>query len=151
MRIKKTITKEKMPRSFILFSQLILKGNVWRSVWRICMCTKSCLTLQLESPLKANTPPPPHLFFFGFDIFMNYAKIRQFTLGATDITFLSLPLWVIVYVTSYTWRDMTVFNWYLLGKGMADCLFKILVVRYVRFTAVLNDRLRRINWKLITD
>ena len=26
MRIKKTITKEKMPRSFILFSQLILKG-----------------------------------------------------------------------------------------------------------------------------
>ena len=92
MRIKKTIPKEKMPRSFILFSQLILKGNVWRSVWRICMCTKSCLTLQLESPLKANTPPPPHLFFFGFDIFMNYAKIRQFTLGATDITFLSLPL-----------------------------------------------------------
>ena len=37
-------------------------------------------------------PPPPHLFFFGFDIFMNYAKIRQFTLGATVITFLSLPL-----------------------------------------------------------
>ena len=25
-----------MPRSFIKFSQLILKGNVWRSVWRIC-------------------------------------------------------------------------------------------------------------------
>ena len=31
------ITKEKMPGSFIKFSQLILKGNVWRSVWRICM------------------------------------------------------------------------------------------------------------------
>ena len=26
-----------MPGSFIKFSQLILKGNVWRSVWRICM------------------------------------------------------------------------------------------------------------------
>ena len=26
-----------MPWSFIKFSQLILKGNVWRSVWRICM------------------------------------------------------------------------------------------------------------------
>ena len=36
MRINKMITKEKMPRSFIKFSQVILKGNVWRSVWRIC-------------------------------------------------------------------------------------------------------------------
>ena len=43
-------------------------------------------------PSKSQHPPHPHLFFFGFDIFMNYAKIRQFTLGATDITFLSLPL-----------------------------------------------------------
>ena len=31
------ITQVKMPWSFIKFSQLILKGNVWRSVWRICM------------------------------------------------------------------------------------------------------------------
>ena len=31
------ITKEKMVWSFIKFSQLILKGNVWRAVWRICM------------------------------------------------------------------------------------------------------------------
>ena len=37
MRINKMINKEKMPRSFIKFFQLILKGNVWRSVWRICM------------------------------------------------------------------------------------------------------------------
>ena len=37
MRINEMITKEKMPRSFIKVSQLILKGNVWRSVWRICM------------------------------------------------------------------------------------------------------------------
>ena len=37
MRINKMITKEKMPRSFINVSQLILKGTVWRSVWRICM------------------------------------------------------------------------------------------------------------------
>ena len=45
-------------------------------------------------PSKSQHPPPPlpTSFFFGFDIFMNYAKIRQFTLGATDITFLSLPL-----------------------------------------------------------
>ena len=28
---------EKIPWSFIKFSQLILKGDVWRSVWRICM------------------------------------------------------------------------------------------------------------------
>ena len=26
-----------MPCSLIKFSQLILQGNVWRSVWRICM------------------------------------------------------------------------------------------------------------------
>ena len=31
------ITKEKTPWCFIKISQLILKGNVWRSVWRICM------------------------------------------------------------------------------------------------------------------
>ena len=37
MRINDMITTEKMPRSFIKVSQLILKGNVWRSVWRICM------------------------------------------------------------------------------------------------------------------
>ena len=37
MRISKMITEEKMPWFFIKFSQLILKENVWRSVWRICM------------------------------------------------------------------------------------------------------------------
>ena len=37
MRINKMIIIEKIPWSFIKFSQLILKGNVWRSVWRICM------------------------------------------------------------------------------------------------------------------
>ena len=37
MRINEMITKEKMPRSFIRVSQLIRKGNVWGSVWRICM------------------------------------------------------------------------------------------------------------------
>ena len=39
MRINKTISKEKMPWSFIKFSQLILTGNVRRSLWRICTCT----------------------------------------------------------------------------------------------------------------
>ena len=37
MRIAKMITKEKKPWSFIKFSEQILKGNVWRSAWRICM------------------------------------------------------------------------------------------------------------------
>ena len=37
-RINKMITKETMPWSFIKFSQLILKGNVCRSLWRICTC-----------------------------------------------------------------------------------------------------------------
>ena len=31
------ITIEKILWSLIKFSQLIVKGNVWRSVWRICM------------------------------------------------------------------------------------------------------------------
>ena len=31
------ITIEKIPWSFIKFSQLILRVDVWRSVWRICM------------------------------------------------------------------------------------------------------------------
>ena len=37
MRINKMIILEKIPWPFIKFSQLILKGNVWRSVWRICV------------------------------------------------------------------------------------------------------------------
>ena len=37
VRRNKMITKEKMPSSFIKFSQVILKGSVWRTVWRICM------------------------------------------------------------------------------------------------------------------
>ena len=37
MRINKMITIAKMLRSFFKFSQLIVKGDVWRSVWRICM------------------------------------------------------------------------------------------------------------------
>ena len=31
------ITKEKIPWSYIKFSQLTLKGNAWRPPWRICM------------------------------------------------------------------------------------------------------------------
>ena len=37
MRTNKIIIKLKMLWSFIKFSQLILYGNVWRSVWRISM------------------------------------------------------------------------------------------------------------------
>ena len=37
MRINKMIIIEKIPWSFIKFSQLILKGDVWRSIWRIYM------------------------------------------------------------------------------------------------------------------
>ena len=37
MRVNKMITKEKMLSSVFKFSQLILKGNVYKSVWGICM------------------------------------------------------------------------------------------------------------------
>ena len=37
MRINKMIIIEKIPWSCLKFSQLILKVDVWRSVWRICM------------------------------------------------------------------------------------------------------------------
>ena len=37
MRINKMITIDKMLWSLIKFSQLIVWGDVWRSVWRICM------------------------------------------------------------------------------------------------------------------
>ena len=53
MRINKMINKEKMSRSFIKFSQLILKGNVWRSVWRICMCILGLKGLRI--PLQKDT------------------------------------------------------------------------------------------------
>ena len=53
MRINEMITKEKMPRSFIKFSQLILKGNVWRSVWRICMWILGLKGLKLTYHAKS--------------------------------------------------------------------------------------------------
>ena len=37
VRSNKMITTDKMPWSFFKFSQVILKGSVWRTVWRICM------------------------------------------------------------------------------------------------------------------
>ena len=36
VRVNKLMINEKMIWSFIKFSQLILTGNEWRSVWRIC-------------------------------------------------------------------------------------------------------------------
>ena len=36
-RINKIVAKRKMSQSLIKFSKPILKENVWRSVWRICM------------------------------------------------------------------------------------------------------------------
>ena len=53
MRINEMITKEKMPRSFIKFSQLIHKGNVWRSVWRICMWILGLKGLKLTYHAKS--------------------------------------------------------------------------------------------------
>ena len=56
------ITKEKIPWSVIKFSQLILKGNVWRSVWRICMLIlgleglMSCCFYQFIISLFLRTP-----------------------------------------------------------------------------------------------
>ena len=54
MRINKIIIKEKMPGHFIKFSQLILKGNVWGSVWRICMWILGLKSLRasVEGPRK---------------------------------------------------------------------------------------------------
>ena len=37
MRILEMITKGKVLRSFVKFSQGIFIGNVWRSIWRICI------------------------------------------------------------------------------------------------------------------
>ena len=50
-RINKMITKEKMPGSFIKFSQLILKKNVWRSVWRIYMWILGLKGLMVYCPI----------------------------------------------------------------------------------------------------
>ena len=57
MRINKMIIIEKIPWSFIKFSQLILKGNVWRSVWRICMWIlgfKGLRDIEIQCILRVN-------------------------------------------------------------------------------------------------
>ena len=40
-----------MPWSYIKFSQLILKGNVWRPVWRICMLILGLKGLMLKESI----------------------------------------------------------------------------------------------------
>ena len=50
------ITKEKMLWSTIKFSQLILKGNVWRSDWRICMWTLGLKGLTRRMYFVKSTP-----------------------------------------------------------------------------------------------
>ena len=57
MRINEMITKEKMRRSFIRVSQLIRKGNVWGSVWRICMWILGLKGLKLYVILKIFLTP----------------------------------------------------------------------------------------------
>ena len=46
------ITKEKMPWCFLKLSQLILKGNEWRSVWRICLWILGLKGLKLHIVIK---------------------------------------------------------------------------------------------------
>ena len=41
-RINEIVAKRKMSQSFIKFSKPVLKENVWRSVWRICMWILGC-------------------------------------------------------------------------------------------------------------
>ena len=50
------ISKEKMLWSTIKFSQLILKGNVWRSGWRICMWTLGLKGLTRSVYFVKSTP-----------------------------------------------------------------------------------------------
>ena len=57
MTINEMITKEKLPRSFIRVSQLIRKGNVWGSVWRICMWILGLKGLKLYVILKIFLTP----------------------------------------------------------------------------------------------
>ena len=49
-----------MPSSFMKFSLLFLKGNVWRSVWRICMWILGLkaigLIILLEDDLPGDLP-----------------------------------------------------------------------------------------------
>ena len=76
---KKMIMKEKMPWCFIKFSQLIiLKGNAWRSVWRICMWILGLKGLKEISWAI--------IFFSGpvsreLDCYINYSFLN--TLGCT--------------------------------------------------------------------
>ena len=58
-----------MPWSFIKFSQHILWGNVWRSVWRICMWIlglKGLKPLKVEKHIKRITVYPHTQLFQGY-------------------------------------------------------------------------------------
>ena len=51
--------------SFVKFSQLIHEGNVWRSVWRICMWILGLKGLTVKPPLMASSLHNGHLFTFA--------------------------------------------------------------------------------------
>ena len=76
------ITIEKMLWSFIKFSQLILKGDVWRSVWRICMWI-----LGLKGLITYTKTQVWDLIFFYFlnSFFQNYQCAFLSRLGNTVI------------------------------------------------------------------
>lgn len=57
VRINKMFTKGKILWSFIKFSPIILKGNVWRSVRRICLRILGIKRLTLPECLSLNMGP----------------------------------------------------------------------------------------------
>ena len=98
------ITKEKIPWSVIKFSQLILKGNVWRSVWRICMlilglkrvnyciCDFPCHCHSLNpSPCRSvadpRGPPPRPLF-------LDQTEARRAKKNFWDLAPLYIKAWI---------------------------------------------------------
>ena len=64
MRINKIITEGKTLWSFIKFSQLILEGSVWRSVWRICVWILEHKGLKLTQIMHWPCGDLSYFFFF---------------------------------------------------------------------------------------
>ena len=87
MRINKMIIIRKIPWSFIKFSRLILKGDIWRSVWRICMWIlglKGLISFWYRKEKSYIHPCCARLVFRTFSLghgverYYNTATFRQF-------------------------------------------------------------------------
>ena len=96
------IMKEKMPWCFIKFSQLILKGSVCRSVWRICMWILGLKALKLRGWQKDKQNFVSFSFSWSVLAFLTMGSFFYNNCRNSDILYWSRAFELILYLAGLT-------------------------------------------------